>query len=570
MIVQTRYRYFIYGAFGWLCIFGGVFLLSCNNATLPKEEKVETADEIDATAGALISDYVDKALSDSGKVNGSFWLGQPQLVKAIYERRGFTTQWSEKDSLFPVGDSLIAFIRHGRNYGLFPENYHYSLLDSLRRRIGTLGGKLDAVTWGETDILLTDAFAQILHDIKIGRLPSDSVTGRIDSALSESILTDQFDFLLRGKDLSTIVSQLEPRHTGYRLIKEAIPAFLASARFDKEWTKVPFPVKDSALYREKLFKRLQEEGLIPDSLLVPDRALMITALKTYQKENGLTDDGRIGAQTAQRLNSSDQDRFFQLAITLDRYKLLPPEMPEKYLWVNIPSYQLNLIEKDEVILQSRIVVGKPITRTPVLTSAISQMITYPQWTIPTSIIAKEILPALKRDPGYLAKKGYSLINGDGEEVDPYSVDWSKYSKGIPYKVVQGSGDDNALGILKFNFNNKYSVYLHDTNQRYFFSRAERALSHGCVRVQSWKELADFIIRNDSTQAVEKNNRNFLPSDSLSKWLINKEKHTIAIRNRIPVFIRYFTCEAKDGRLTFYDDIYQEDALLKKHYISVKN
>ncbi|OYW17046.1 MAG: hypothetical protein B7Z54_08940 [Sphingobacteriales bacterium 12-47-4] len=198
------------------------------------------------------------------------------------------------------------------------------------------------------------------------------------------------------------------------------------------------------------------------------------------------------------------------------------------------------------------------------------MITYPPWTIPTSIIVKEILPGLKRDPGYLAKKGYSLINSDGEEVDPYLVDWSKYSKGIPYKVVQGSGDDNALGILKFNFNNKYSVYLHDTNQRYFFSRAERALSHGCVRVQSWKELADFILRNDSTQAMEKNNRNFLPHDSLSKWLINKEKHTIAIRNRIPVFIRYFSCEAKDGKLVFYDDIYQEDALLKKHYISAKN
>lgn len=540
---------------------------ACNNTTLPKEEKVETAEEIDATAGALVSDYLDKALNDSGRVNGSFWLSQPQLVKAVYERRGFTTQWSEKDSLFPVADSLIEFIRQGRLYGLFPVNYHYPQLDSLHRRVHTLGGKLDAVTWGETDVLLTDAFAQLLHDIKLGRLPSDSVSVREDSLLQEGTVIDQFDFLMRGKSLVTIISQLEPHHEGYRKLREAIPAFLATASFDKVWTQVPFPVKDSALYKEKLFKRLQEGGLIPDSLTVPDRTLMISALKKFQKANGLTEDGKMGAQTAQRLNSSDEDRFMQLAITLDRYKKLPAELPERYIWVNIPAYQLTLVEDKKEVMRSRIVVGKPITRTPVLTSAISQMITYPQWTIPTSIIVKEILPALKRDPGYLAKKGYSLVNSDGEEVDPYTVDWSKYKKGIPYKVVQGSGDDNALGVLKFNFNNKYSVYLHDTNQRYFFSRAERALSHGCVRVQSWKELADYILQNDSLQAVEKNNRQFLPSDSLSKWLINKEKHTIAIRNRLPVFIRYFSCEAREGKLVFYDDIYQEDALLKKHYIS---
>lgn len=570
MVARTRYIYFTRAAATAGVLGICWMILSCNNTTLPKEEKVETPDEIDTRAGALISDYLDKALSDSGRVNGSFVLFQPELVRAVYEKRGYTTQWSEKDSLFPAGDSLLRFIHEARNYGLFPENYHRPLLDSLKRRLGTMGGKWDAVTWGETDILLTDAFIQTLHDVKLGRLPADSISGRTDSVLAEGLVTDQFDFLLRGKSMTAIVSQLEPQHDGYKKIREAIPSFLAKAQFDKVWTRVPYPVKDSVLYRTTLFKRLQEEGLIPDTLIEVENSLLVPALKKFQKENGLTDDGKMGAQTAQRLNSSDNDRFLQLAITLDRYKLLPAELPEKYLWVNIPAYQLTLVDKGEVVLESRVVVGKPITRTPVLTSAISQMITYPQWTIPTSIIVKEILPGLKRDPGYLQKKGYSLINGEGEEVDPFTVDWSKYSKGIPYKVVQGSGDDNALGVLKFNFNNKYSVYLHDTNQRYFFSRAERSLSHGCVRVQSWKELADFILRNDSLQAVEKNTRNYLPADSLSKWLINKEKHTIAVRNRLPVFIRYYTCTARDGELVFFDDIYQEDALLKKHYISAKN
>ena len=194
------------------------------------------------------------------------------------------------------------------------------------------------------------------------------------------------------------------------------------------------------------------------------------------------------------------------------------------------------------------------------------MITYPQWTIPTSIIVKEILPAVKKDPGYLQRKGFSLVDKNGDEVDPYTVDWAKYSKGIPYKVVQGSGDDNALGILKFNFSNKYAVYLHDTNQRYLFGLVSRALSHGCVRVQEWDELANYIIRNDSLNAT---GRNFTKGDSLHHWLQKKEKHSIPVRNRIPLFIRYFTCEGRDGGIFFYDDIYGDDKKMQSRYFADK-
>ena len=239
-------------------------------------------------------------------------------------------------------------------------------------------------------------------------------------------------------------------------------------------------------------------------------------------------------------------------------------MPEKYLWVNIPSYYLQLRECDTVILQSKVVVGKPETKTPMLTSTIVDMITYPKWTIPESIIKKEILPGLKKDPGYTTRKGYSLVDKDGNEVDPYSVSWAKYEKGIPYKVVQGSGDDNALGVLKFNFPNKYSVYLHDTNQRYLFSKTSRALSHGCVRVQAWNELAQYILRNDSSFAS-----NAVPVDSLESWLATKQKRYIPVRKPIPLFIRYFSCETKNGKLVFYEDIYEEDKRLRDRLFSSK-
>ena len=124
-------------------------------------------------------------------------------------------------------------------------------------------------------------------------------------------------------------------------------------------------------------------------------------------------------------------------------------------------------------------------------------------------------------------------------------------------MVQGSGDDNALGVLKFNFSNKYSVYLHDTNQRSFFGMDSRALSHGCVRVQEWEKMALYIINNEN--AVNVNARpKPVPVDSLTRWLVTKEKHSIAIRAKVPVFIRYFTCEVNNGQIDFFEDIYNED------------
>lgn len=266
------------------------------------------------------------------------------------------------------------------------------------------------------------------------------------------------------------------------------------------------------------------------------------------------------------LNVTDREKFIRIAITMDKYKMLPENMPSKYIWVNTSANFLELVDNNEVKLVSKIISGKPKTRTPLLTSNISELITYPQWVPPPSIVTKEILPAVKKNPGYLARKGFSLVDGKGNEVDPYSVDWSKYNKSIPYRVVQGSGDANALGIMKFVFNNKYSVYLHDTNQRYLFGNSMRSLSHGCVRVQEWEKLARYILSNDSLNSA---GRNYTSIDSMRTWLQHKQKKSIAVRNKIPVFIRYITCEGQNGGIVFFDDVYAEDKFLREKYFAAK-
>lgn len=342
----------------------------------------------------------------------------------------------------------------------------------------------------------------------------------------------------------------------------------------RTYTYVNYPykkndVRDSLYFTRSFCKRLGESGVLQNANALPDSQHLAEAIKKLQKQKGLTADGKISTSLIRLLNISDAERFKRIAITLDRYKQMPEKMPQRYIWVNLPAFYLRVMDHDTVALYSRIICGKPETRTPLLNSEITDMVTYPTWTVPTSIIAKSYLPKLKNNPNYLSRIGLKLMNGRGETINPAEVNWSKYSKGIPFKVMQASGDNNALGVMKFNFNNPYSVYLHDTNQRYLFKNNFRALSHGCVRVQEWEKLAFYFARNDSISTPRKDSLRYT-SDSIRNWISHKERHRIDIKTQVPLYIRYFSCEGKDGKVVFFDDIYGEDKVLRDKYFANKN
>jgi murein L,D-transpeptidase YcbB/YkuD len=495
-------------------------LLSCHQKTAPpKIEIVKTPQQMKETVPDVIRAIVGQ-LSDNGNKIDTVSVLQPELVRHLYDKNNDEARWSREAKWTPAGGLLIKFIENARLYGLFPEDYHFENISTINRQFETdTEARKDAVRWSKADVLLTDGLLQIIKDVKLGRLQKDSITLRTDSVLAKEFYEQQVDNIIQSISVTRIIDSLEPVVKGYHELKEGIKSFLDSAQF-KDYTNVPYPVSDSATYKLALRTRLFEEGLL-DSLT--DSVHVRNAIKKYQGKMKLKVDGTAGGETVRSLNLTDKDKFVRIALSLDKYKMLPAKMPEKYVWVNLAGYYMQLKDSDTVRIYSKVVIGKPLTRTPELTSAISEMITYPQWSVPQSIIVKEFLPALKKDPGYLVKKGFSLLDMKNAEVDPYFVDWSKYKTGIPYKIVQGSGDDNALGIMKFNFPNKYAVYLHDTNQRYLFAQSARALSHGCVRVQEWQKLSNYILQNDSTYVTSLSNSSFTKSDSVLKWLVKKEK-----------------------------------------------
>lgn len=564
-----RIREFLYPAIISIsCLF---VLAACNNKSKQTGDTIaSTPEDLQVKTKDIIRRSIELAVNNTGRLEDStIVLTQARVARSLYEKNDFAPIWCGKEQWLPQGDSLYDLIEKAQLFGLFPEDYHVKELTAIREKFindsAARSDRKDAALWAGADMMLTDAFVRIIKDIKLGRLPQDSVTLRKDSVLSDEFYGQQFEALQQAGSVTRLVQSLEPKQRGYRLLKKGIQKFLDSADY-REFTVVPAPGKDAVQFKKALQKRLYEEGFIETDSVSADSMQLAQAIKKFQQKKAIAVDGRVGEGTLRMLNINDREKFIRLAISMDKYKMLPETMPSKYIWVNVPANFLELIDQDEVKLTSKVICGKPKTSTPLLTSAIHELITYPQWVPPPSIIMKEILPAVKKNPGYLARKGFSLLDSKGEEVDPYSVDWSKYNKGIPYRVVQGSGDANALGILKFVFSNKYSVYLHDTNQRYLFGQTMRSLSHGCVRVQEWEKLAYYILKNDSLNA---GGGGYSKADSMRAWLQKKQKHGIALKNKMPVFIRYITCEGKDGSIVFYDDIYGNDKMLREKYFANK-
>lgn len=546
-----------------LCLFAACLQACSSNTRLKEKELVGSTEEINDKAKTILEGSFEEGRLDPAFFSDSLNLKNAELVKEIYAGNEYRLLWSSNGTFNRETDSLQKLIRSAWNHGLFPADYYLQQIGDLRLNLEkpvAAGQKPDAARWSYFDMLSTSAFIQLVKDLKVGRLQPDSVVNK-DSSLNAAFFLQQKDSFSKHS-ITGFTEALEPGIVDYLRLKNSLQHFLPKAEL-KKFSLIK--TKDSLLLPAAVYQRIAEE----DSLKIkpvkkPDSLTISKAIAKYQKWKKLKVDGKVSAALVKRLNDTDLEKFIRTAITMDKYKLLPP-MPGEYLWVNLPGFYLELRQGDSVRLKSKIVCGKPETKTPQLTSAITDMITYPQWTIPPGIIKKEILPGLQRDAGYTRRKGYSLLDEKGAEVNPYTIKWSKYKNGIPYRVVQGSGDDNALGVMKFNFPNLYAVYLHDTNQRYLFGKTSRALSHGCVRVQQWKELATYILQKDklldSTKAV--------PVDSLNSWLAKKKKKYIKVQQPLPLFIRYCSVEGSKGKLVFHEDIYDEDKRIREKIFASK-
>jgi len=544
----------------FLCV-----LWSCNNtekAPPPKPSVVvQTPEELKPITTQNISEVLEYALQNNGRIADTTRLTQVNAVVAFYKAVNYTPIWSENQKWLPIADTLMRFMDHADEWGLMPYDYHIPNIHRLRNQISLdSAARLDAALWTRADLMYTDGFMQMLRDVKLGRLPKDSVTLRKDTLTNDDFFVSRLQKMLGEKNMAAVFEALEPRQAGYHELKSGLKQFLDSMDRTPH-TYVIYPFKDSMTFIKQLQARLFESSYITFNTHVADTAELAAAIRKAEADLKIKVDGKYGTQLVKALNNTDKEKFIRIAINMDRYKQLPDSMPNRYVFVNLPGFYMQVWDTDTLNMESKVIVGGPQTRSPVLTSKITNFVTLPQWTVPLSIIMKEMLPKIQKDTNYLAKENLMVVDKNDSVLYPSTINWKKLDKDhFPYLLKQRQGDDNSLGVIKFNFDNKYSVYLHDTNARSLFGRNNRALSHGCIRVQDWVHFSHYLIRNDSLR---------YPKDTVAAWIARKEKHWVSPSERIPIYIRYFTSVGKDGRLKLFDDIYGDDKYLREKYFRIQ-
>lgn len=319
------------------------------------------------------------------------------------------------------------------------------------------------------------------------------------------VTTDSTLFTGWLKTDSSIRSRLEmqePKHTGYKHLRSALIS-------------------------------------IYDTLTEHDRRLLL---------DGLTSD-----------TIPSQKLIKTIEINLERWRWeKEPPVPD-YVMVNIPAYEVRVFKDDSLILKSKAIVGKRSTRTPLLSSEIECFMVYPYWHVPRSIATKEYLPSIQKDISFITRNNFEVLDRKGNILGYDTLDWHKFTpNNFPVTLRQREGQDNSLGIVKFSFNNPYAVYLHDTNAKRLFQRENRALSHGCVRMEKAVEFAHYLATTYTKYTPK----------MIDEFITHKKKHTVELERPLPIHIRYFTCESDGVTLRRFEDIYLMDNALYDEFYNI--
>ena len=282
-----------------------------------------------------------------------------------------------------------------------------------------------------------------------------------------------------------------------------------------------------------------------------DRALS-DAVRAFQGSKRLSRDGIVGRRTIAALNGQSNENLEEkIQLNMERMRWLTRNLGTRHVFVNQAAYMAEMIDNGRRIHQMRVIVGKPEHPTPMFSDEMETVVFNPYWNVPRSIIGAEYMPRLWNDPGYLDRKGFEVIDRRGKRVSSYNVDWWSYSgKTLPYNVRQPPSRANALGEIKFLFPNKHAVYMHDTPKRNLFNNAQRAYSHGCVRIQDPRKFAEIVLGWSSRQ--------------VNNAVDAGQNRPVELSKKIPVHMTYFTMWPDDsGKLTSRADFYQRDKALKR-------
>jgi murein L,D-transpeptidase YcbB/YkuD len=466
------------------------------------------------------------------------------VLKEFYQASIYKSVWQSKKNR----TNILKQLSNSKEEGLNPENYNVNKLQKFEENYDALKDSEKA----EYDILLTYSLQKYISHFTNGKINPSNLYENWDLNRNSIDINKTLALLLKSDSLEYKIEQLKPNHVVYKSLKKALRIIDSFPNDDFTTIEIASKIvlNDTNPSLVAIKKRLiyWKDMKSKNSLSSIYDGETNDAIKKFQTRHGLAADGVIGKGTIDALNFSKQKRKQQIVANLERWRWFPKEMGDEYLIVNIPDYKLILVKDNDTMRTHKVVVGRDKRPTPVLSSRLSNVILSPTWTVPPTILKEDMIPSIVRNRNYLAKTNIKVFDSNGNEVT--ANNW-KLSNAKSYRYVQTPGVFNSLGMVKFSFPNRFSIYLHDTNHRDFFEKQRRSLSSGCVRVQNPLELAEYLLGDKANWNIEK----------ITEILQSKNTKNVTIKNEVGVHILYWTAWSEKNTLIFREDIYNLDAEL---------
>jgi len=469
-------------------------------------------------------------------------------LKAFYAARDYQAAWVDDHGFLPRGQALVEALNQAGAEGLDLADYRQDLIPDLIERAKTddAQGLPVGDLLGNLDLAMTESYLRYTSDVLRGTI--DPGAEGLDWKVAREDATDAafLNRLLEDEDFDAALADLRPQLPFYDRLREGL------ARYQEVAAAGGWPTVDEGPGLSEgdrgprviqIRRRLAAERDPVEAPLVEGAsdpavfdARLAQAVQHFQDRHGLGEDGAAGAETVDAMNIPVEERLQAIRLNLDRWRWLPREFGEHYIMVNVAGFELAVMKHDQPQLTMNVVVGKTGNETPIFKDTLEHVVVNPYWNVPPKIAREEVLPAIQRDPGYLARNNYEMVTRNGQTT-----------------VRQRPGRGNALGEVKFLFPNGYDVYLHDTPADHLFSRTSRAFSHGCIRLEKPRELAHYLFENAAGLDAAAYDR-----------MVGGGERWVNLKEKLPVYILYFTAWGDEhGSVRFYRDIYKRDERVEK-------
>ena len=467
-------------------------------------------------------------------------------VPQFYSNRAFQPVW---DNYLQM--EMIRAVEDCVHEGLNPRDYHLDQLEDLAKQ-----SNLTQFEQRDFELLLTDAFLLLASHLMSGKVDPQRIDSQWKAIRREGNPIQLLDKALETHNVRMVLEGIKPTFKAYKRLKERFLTHQKIAE-DGGWEPIPDgPTLKLNIESDRVLslrKRLRSSGDLlsytVEDLRLYD-AVVAEAVKRYQRRNGLFPDGNVGKETLTSLNVPVEKRIEQIKINMERCRWLPQDLGRKYIMVNLPAFELEVVKEGKVDLEMIVAVGKPYRQTPVFSSKMTYLVFNPYWTIPPTILSQDVIPAQVKNATYLDNLNIRIISRDGQFISPKDIDWSAVNpKAFPYTLRQEPGPKNALGEVKFMFPNSYNIYLHDTNNKDLFAKVDRALSSGCIRVSRPMDLALYLLSEDQGWTAER----------ISTVLKTRQNHSVSLKEPVHVHMQYWTAFVDEaGVLNFRKDLYDRD------------